>query len=93
MFWVTNDFKYIKKLGTTEPFGYSFNVVGKLFNHLSNKYGLCYPNVFVDCYEDGEVYVGSRRYDDSCIEYCECEEDDTKELYSFLEPIIRDIKS
>lgn len=92
-FWAANDFIYIKKFGTTEPFGYSFDVNGESFNYLSNKYDLHYPDVFVDCYEDGKVYVGSRQYDDSCIEYCDCEEDDAKKLYGFLESTIREIKT
>lgn len=84
-FW-QEDFRYVKRLGCTEPFGYLFNVRGESANYLINKYQLEYPNVFVNCYIDKTIYIGSLQNKNS--DCCECEVDDVDELYNLLKPII-----
>lgn len=84
-FW-TDDFKYTKRFGVKQPFGYLFNVRGESANYLINKYRLSYPNVFVNCYSDELIYIGSRANNDMSGDCCDCEEDDVDDLYGVLEP-------
>lgn len=86
-FWL-DDFKYTDRFGTTKPFGYYFQVRGESSNYLINKYQLNYPNVFVNCYSDETIYIGSRAINDLKGDVCDCEEDDIDELYNLLEPIM-----
>ena len=86
-FWKA-DFSYEKRLGCSEPFGWLFYVRGESANYLMNRYGLSYPRVFVNCYLDGTIYIGSRRYDDMQSDCGECEDDDSEELFEALKPII-----
>ena len=83
-----DDFNYEKRLGATEPFGYLFNVRGESANYLINKYELGYQKIFVNCYADKTIYVGSRQYDNTLSECCECYQGDIEELYNILKPII-----
>ena len=83
-----DDFNYEKRFGVTEPFGYLFNVRGESANYLRNKYELDYQKIFVNCYTDKTIYVGSRQYDNTLSECCECYQDDIEELYNILKPII-----
>ena len=78
-FW-SNDFDYTKRLGCVEPFGYLFNVRGESANYLINKYQLSYPKIFVNCYMDKTTYIGSRKYDNTGSDCCNCDEDDIEEL-------------
>ena len=86
-FW-SDDFKYIKRFGNVEPFGYLFKVRGESANYLINKYQLDYPNVFVNCYLDKTIYVGSRSNDNLTSDVCDCEDGDIDELYIVLKPFI-----
>ena len=90
-FWA-NDFGYTERLGCVEPFGYLFSVCGESANYLTNKYELRYPNVFVNCYLDKTIYIGSRTnktlQGKQCGETCCCDEDDIEELYNLLKPIM-----
>ena len=86
-FW-SDDFKYTKRFGVTKPFGYLFSVRGESANYLINKYKLLYPNVFVNCYCDETIYIGSRSVDNLWSDVCDCEEDDIDELYNLVEPTI-----
>ena len=86
-FWL-DDFDYTKRFGCVEPFGYLFNVRGESANYLINKYQLDYPKVFVNCYMDKTIYIGSKQYDNKKIDCCDCEADDVEELYNLLKPII-----
>lgn len=88
-FWAS-DFRYTKRFGKAEPFGYLFQVRSESANYLINRYRLAYPNVFVNCYTDKTaVYVGSRATDDLTSEVCELQLDDIDELYAVLEPTIK----
>lgn len=92
-FWLDN-FKYTKRFGVTEPFGYLFSVCGESANYLINKYELLYPNVFVNCYSDKTIYIGSRAVNDLKGDVCDCDENDVDELYNLLKPIINmDLKN
>lgn len=86
-FWI-DDFKYTKRFGTTKPFGYYFKIRGESANYLMNKYCLRYPNVFINCYSDEAIYIGSRANDNLSGDVCDCEEDDVDDLYNILEPIM-----
>jgi hypothetical protein len=86
-FWL-DDFNYIKRFGVSEPFGYLFNVRSESANYLINKYKLSYPKVFVNCYVDKTIYIGSRQYNNKQSDCCNCEQDDIEELYNLLKPII-----
>lgn len=86
-FWL-DDFDYTKRFGCVEPFGYLFNVRGESANYLINKYQLGYPKIFVNCYMDKTIYIGSKQYDGKKSDCCDCDEDDVEELYSLLKPIM-----
>ena len=86
--FLLDDFNYIKRHGDTETFGYLFNVRGKSADYLIYKYQLDYSKVFVNCYMDKTIYIGSRQYDNKKSDCCDCEEDDIEELYNLLEPIM-----
>lgn len=86
-FW-SDDFNYIERLGSVEPFGYLFNVRGESANYLINKYQLDYQKVFVNCYTDKTIYIGSRQYDNKKGDCCDCDKDDIEDLYNLLKPII-----
>ena len=87
-FWL-DDFKYTDRFGSTEPFGYYFEVRGESSNYLINKYELGYPNVFVNCYFDKTIYIGSRATNGLESDVCECEEEDVDELYNLLETTMK----
>ena len=86
-FW-KEDFKYNKRLGNTEPFGYLFTVRGESANYLINQYNLNHPNVFVNCYLDKTIYIGSRADSNLQSDICDCGREDIEELFNTLEPII-----
>lgn len=87
-FWIV-DFSYEKRLGHSEPFGYVFHVSGESANYLMNKYRLSYPRVFVNCYLDKTIYIGSRQHDGRRSDCCDCNNGDREELYNLLFPIIQ----
>lgn len=86
-FW-SDDFEYTKRFGTAEPFGYLFRVRSESANYLMNKYQLNYQIVFVNCYMDKTIYIGSQQYDNKRSDCCDCEADDIEELYNILKPIM-----
>lgn len=86
-FWL-DDFSYTKRLGYAKPFGCLFNVRGESANYLINKYHLGYPKVFVNCYTDKTIYIGSQQYDGKQSDCCDCGQSDVEELYGLLKPIM-----
>ena len=86
-FW-SDDFEYVKRFGASEPFGYLFYVRSDSANYLINKYYLNYQRVFVNCYMDKTIYIGSGQYNGKQSECCECHPNDIEELYNILKPIM-----
>ena len=87
-FWAS-DFRYTKRFGKAEPFGYLFQVRSESANYLINRYRLAYPDVFVNCYNDKTIYVGSRATSGLTSDIFELRFDDVDELYMVLEPTIK----